>query len=470
MLRLLCLVVGMLLSVPALADDRPNILFVLTDDQGPWAMTNAGNPDADTPGMDRLAREGTKFSNFFVTTPVCSPSRVGLLTSRYGSEVGITDWIAPRGGKGRVDESQLGLEPTIATWVRDLRDAGYHTGLVGKWHLGTQDKFLPRHFGYEFFYGFREGGAKVVNPLLEHEGVIAEEKGLTVDLLTDKALAFLKDAGAQEKPFLLSLHYRSPHAPWKPVAEADEAHVKDRELVYPDPGVPNLDVERMDRLMREYLASVAGVDRNLRRVLKLLDDTGLAKNTIVIYTSDHGYNVGHRGILHKGNGSWLTKKGTEPYGRRPNMFDTSMRTPTIVRWPGVVAPGAVNETVITNLDWYPTLLAMAGLKPKADDLIHGRDFLPILKGEKIPWEESFYGEYGMHHYEACDMRVYRTPEWKLMKDYLRPGKDELYHLKTDPNERKNLIDDPQHAEIQAALTKEIEAHYDAIKATRLAGK
>ncbi len=446
---------------------RPNILFILTDDQGPWAMSNADNPDADTPGMDRLAREGAKFSNFFVTTPVCSPSRVGLLTSRYGSEVGITDWIAPRGGNNRVDESQLGLEPTIATWVRALRDSGYHTGLVGKWHLGTQDEFLPKHFGYDYFYGFREGGAKVVDPELEHDGVVAVEKGLTVDLLTDKALAFLQDAKTQDTPFMLSVHYRSPHAPWKPVAPEDEAHVKDRELDLPKPDLANLDVPRMDDLMRQYLASVAGVDRNVRRILDQLDSSGAAENTIVIFTSDHGYNVGHHGVLHKGNASWLTLKGTEPYGRRPNMFDTSMHVPTIVRWPGVVAPGTRIDETITNLDWFPTLLAMAGVTLDDNVLIHGRNFLPILKGENIPWEKSFYAEYGMHHYEVCDMRVIRTPEWKLMRDFRRPGKDELYHLAADPGETQNVINDPRYSEIQATLSEQLNAKHAALAATRI---
>ena len=467
-MRITCLL-AVLLATAAHADTRPNILFVLTDDQGAWAMTNADNPDADTPGMDRLAAEGAKFTNFFVTTPVCSPSRVGFLTSRYGSEVGITDWIMPRPRGNDPGEADLGLAPAIATWVRDLRDAGYHTGLVGKWHLGTQDHFLPKHYGYDFFYGFREGGAKVIDPLLEHDGVIAEEKGLTVDLLTDKALGFLRGAEGQEAPFMLSLHYRSPHAPWKPVAEADEAHVKDRELDLPQPDVPNLDHKTMDRKMREYLASVAGVDRNLRRILAYLDESGLDKNTVVIFTSDHGYNVGHHGLLHKGNGSWLTLKGTQPSGRRPNMFDTSMRIPTIVRWPGVVAPGSTVDETITNLDWFPTLLAMAGLEPKEDVLLHGDNFLPLLEGQSIPWDNTFYGEYGMHHGAFCDMRAYRTPEWKLMRDFRRPGMDELYDLKNDPGETKNLIDDPAFEAIRMELSQKLNGHHAAIAATRLPG-
>ena len=452
----------------AQADARPNILFILTDDQGAWAMGNESNPDADTPGMDRLAAEGAKFANFFVTTPVCSPSRAGLLTSRYGSEVGITDWISPNKRPDTRDESQLGLDPTLPTWVRDLRDAGYNTGLVGKWHQGTQDHFLPVHFGYDFFYGFREGGAKVIDPELEHNGVIAKENGLTSDLVTDKALTFIQAAAEKDAPFMLSLHYREPHAPWTPVAEADEAHVKDRTLTLPDPDVPNLDREKMERFMREYLASVAGVDRNLRRILHLLDEYGLDKNTIVIFTSDHGYNVGHHGVLHKGNATWLTKDG-EPSGRRPNMWDTSLRVPVLVRWPGVVAPGSVVKECITNLDWYPTLLAMAGQSSKADDVIHGRNFMPLLKGESIPWDSEFYGEYAMHHGADADMRMYRTPEWKLMRDFRRPGMDELYDLKNDPGETKNLINDPANATVRGDLSEKLNARHAAIAATALNG-
>lgn len=447
------------------AEGRPNILFILTDDQGAWAMGNENNPDADTPGMDRLAAEGAKFSNFFVTTPVCSPSRAGLLTSRYGSEVGITDWLSPKARPDASDESQLGLDPALPTWVRHLRDAGYQTGLVGKWHLGLRDEFLPSAFGYDFFYGFRGGGAPVVDPELEHDGVVAVERGLVSDLVTDKALAFIQAAAEQDAPFLLSLHYREPHAPWTPVAEADEAHVKDRTLTLPDPDVPNLDREKMEKSMREYLASTAGVDRNLRRILHLLDEYGLDRNTIVIFTSDHGYNVGHHGVLHKGNATWLTKGG-EPSGRRPNMWDTSLRVPVLVRWPGVVKPGTVVTECITNLDWFPTLLAMAGLAPAPGDQIHGRNFLPLLEGESIPWDNDFYGEYAMHHGADADMRMYRTPEWKLMRDFRRPGMDELYDLKNDPGETKNLIDDPAFATIRATLSGKLNARHGAIAATR----
>lgn len=469
-MRPLCtlLILFALMPLHTQANTRPNILFILTDDQGAWAMGNEDNPDASTPGMDRLAAEGAKFSHFFVATPVCSPSRAELLTSRYGSEVGITDYISPQPSDTHAGEAHLGLNPALPTWVAGLRDVGYHTGLIGKWHEGTDDQFQPKYFGYDTFYGFRGGGANVIDPILEKNGVVAEEKGLTSDLIADKAIAFLKEAAANAGSFALSVHFREPHAPWTPVAEADEAHLKDRVLTLPNPDVPNLDRETMEKSMRKYLASVAGVDRNLRRILGVLDETGLARNTVVIFTSDHGYNVGHHGVLHKGNAIWLTKGG-EPSGRRPNMWDTSLRVPVLVRWPGVVTPGSVINECITNLDWFPTLLAMAGEKPKEGALIRGRNFLPLLRGESIPWENDFYGEYAMHHGADADMRMYRTPEWKLMRDFRRPGKDELYDLKNDPGETKNLIDDPAYAAKREELSEKLNARQAAIAETAAAG-
>ena len=320
------LAVAIAVAAGALAKTRPNILFVMTDDQGPWAMTNAGNPDADTPAMDRLAAEGAKLVNFFTTTPVCSPSRVGFLASRYGSEVGITDWIM-RAAPGTRDESQL-ADPSLPT-SRNGRfgTLAYRTGLVGKWHLGTQDRYLPAHFGYDFFYGFREGGAKVVNPELEHNGVIREEEGLTTDLLTDKALDFLKESAGSGQPFVLSLHYRAPHAPWKPVAEADEAlgRIVRRCRRIRDCRTLSRALDSTGKVPGER----GGGGPNLRRVLALLDETGLAL-ILPAFTSDHGYNVGHHGLIHKVE--WIVDDAGGTHRRRRRICSTSMQLPTIVRW------------------------------------------------------------------------------------------------------------------------------------------
>ena len=211
--------------------------------------------------------------------------------------------------------------------------------------------------------------------------------------------------------------------------------------------------------MREYLPSVAGVDRNVGRLLNLLDKEGWTESTVVIFTSDHGYNIGHHGIQRKGNGSWLTLKETEPYGYRPNMFDSSLRVPAIVRWPDVVKPGSRVGNTVTNLDWFPTLLAIAGVELLDEVLLHGRNFLPLLKGERISWDEGFYSEYNMHHFVVADMRVIRTPEWKLMRDFKRQDKDELYHLYEDPGETENLINNPAYAAQLSHLNRKLDVHH-----------
>jgi len=423
----------------AAQEQHPNILFVYTDDQAPWALGASGNAQAHTPNMDRLAAEGAYLTNSFVTTPVCSPSRVGLLCSRYGSEVGITDWINP------TKEPDLGLDARMPTWARDLERAGYATALVGKWHLGIQDHQHPTHFGYQEFAGFRPGGNKVKDPELEIDGELQTVEGLTTDILTDQALGYI-ETFAGKQPFALSVHYRAPHGAWLPVADEDWAAVKDLDPELPEPDFPDLDSERAKRVMREYLASVAGVDRNLGRLLDALEEHGVAENTIVIFTSDHGYNIGHHGLLHKGNGSRLTnefrgKGSRHPGVTRPNMFDTSLRVPTLIRWPGELQPGSQFSPTFSNLDWYPTLLAMAGVAPQENAVIRGKNYLPVLRGARIRWDNRLYGEYSIHHYVEAHLRMLRTPEWKLIRDFKNKGRDELYHLAEDPNETQNLIND-----------------------------
>ena len=422
------------------APARPNILFVLTDDQASWAVGVSGNPHAHTPNTDRLFREGAYLVNALTVTPVCSPSRASLMTSRYGSELGITDWINPG------TEPDLGLDPEMVTWPELLRQAGYRTGLVGKWHLGTKPQFHPTRAGFGHFVGFLGGGTRVENPLLEKDGRNQKFRGRTTDILTEHALEFLR--ANKDGPFLLCVHYRAPHAPWLPVAEEDWKPFADLDPKLPHPDYPKLDAERAKRMTKEYLASVAGVDRNLGRLLKELDDLKLTENTVVIYTSDHGYNMGHNGIWHKGNGHWLLTEppeGTEnvPKGQRPNLYDNSLKVPAAVRWPGVIRPGRVVERTVTHLDWYPTLLAIAGVKLPENVTVRGRDFLPLLRGDEVEyWDDDFFGQYSTHHQSRTHMRCYRTPKWKLVRDFLNAGRDELYDLEKDPQERANLIDAP----------------------------
>jgi uncharacterized sulfatase len=451
-LLLLACTIGTATAAPAF--ERPNILFVYTDDQALWTLGASGYRSARTPNMDRLAREGAYFTNAFTTTPVCSPSRAGLLTSRYGSELGVTDWLNPKVDAG------MGLDPATVTWSEVLTASGYRSGLVGKWHLGLEERFHPTRTGYPYFFGHLAGSMAVRDPTLEVDGKDVKVPGFTADLLTDRAIEFLRVQ--KSAPFLLSLHYRAPHAPWLPLQEEDLAPFRDLALEIPNPDYPGLDVAKVEKNLREYLGSVHSVDRNLGRLLAVLDELGLTQRTLVIFTSDHGYNMGHNGIWHKGNGHWIVKEpppGTDnvPQGQRPNLYDHSLRVPCLVRWPGVVQPGTVIERTVTNLDWYPTLLAAAGAAPPEGVKLRGRSLMPLLRGEKPAWDDDLYVEYSTRHQSRTHMRAYRTPAWKLVRDFLNPGRGELYHLSADPEERRNLIDskDPEVEKVVRELDAKI---------------
>jgi choline-sulfatase len=448
-------------ETPYAQHDRPNILFIYTDDQAPWAMSLAGQDQLHTPHMDRIGQEGAYFSNFFTPTPVCSPARASLLTSRYGTETGITDWIKThnRGLSLAGPEPDHGLDPAFVTWPELLQQAGYATGLVGKWHLGELDKFHPTRQGYDYFMGFRGGGTKVTNPTLEREGTQREIKGFTTEILTNHALDFIK--AHQEELFLLSLHYRAPHSPWLPLAEEDWEPYKDLTIQFPHPDYPDLDKSKLRKGTREYFGSVASVDRQIGRILNLLDSLQLSENTIVVFTSDHGYNMGHNGMWRKGNGQWILTNppaGTEniPEPQRPNMYDNSLRVPTVIRWPAKIKSGTVVKETISTLDWYPSLLAMADVDKPDTITTHGRNFLPLLLNQKIPdWNNDFYAQYSTHHQSLTEMRMYRTSGWKLLRDFKNPERDELYYLKQDPEETTNLIKEEKYQQVIQQLHEKI---------------
>ncbi|RLS56553.1 MAG: DUF4976 domain-containing protein [Planctomycetota bacterium] len=428
---------------------RPNILFILTDDQGPHAAGYLGNPELKTPHLDRLASEGAQLRNAFCVTPVCSPSRASLATSRYGSELGILDWINPK------SQPEVGLNPNAVTWMELLQESGYATGLMGKWHLGTAERYHPTLQGYTEFMGFLDGGRPTQNALLEIGGHEQQSQGFIVDVVTDGAIEFLK-AHHQSGPFALSVHYREPHAAWLPARDEDVAPYRDLDPAIPASEATGLDEVRLKKMIREYYISVASVDRSVGRLMRALDELKLRENTIVIFTSDHGYQTGHHGLFHKGNATWMLKEKPKPRWsdigaqRRPNMFDQSLRVPAIVRWPGVVTAQRVVDRTVTHLDWYPTLLAMAGVELPDDIPVHGRSLVPLLRGTPpSDWSDEFYSEYSMREGATVDMRCWRTPEWKLVIDFRHRDRDELFDLKADPHETTNLIVS-ERADAQAA--------------------
>lgn len=426
----------------------PNIIFIYTDDQASWDIGVSGNEQVHTPNLDRLAAEGAYLRNFFTTTPVSTPARASLMTSQYACESGLSDFIPKPGHKLYNPDVDLGLPTETLTFAEILRQNGYKTGLVGKWHLGdwlndATRKYHPTNYGFDYFMGLTGGGTVPVNPPLEKEGIVRDMVGFTTDILTEDAMEFIKNNA--DHPFLLCLNYRAPHSPWLPVKEEDWALYENMNPIIPNPDYPDLDTELVKSKLKEYMASTSGVDRNVGRILALLEKMCLDKNTIVIYTSDNGYNMGHNGIEHKGNGYWITKtphpaQGNISENSRPNMYDNSLKVPAIVKWPGVIKPGTVIEENATCMDWYPTLVEMGKSKIPDHKIIRGRSLVNLLKGESVEkWDNDVYAEYSMVYYSKAYMRTYRTPEWKLIVDFLNEGRNELYNLRQDSAEAHNLI-------------------------------
>lgn len=437
-----------LAAAPAAAS-RPNLIAIVTDDQGRWALGAYGNKEIHTPALDRLARDGATFTRAFTNTPVCSPSRATYLTGLYPTEVRITDWINPA-------ESAAGVGLRALTWPAVLKQNGYRTALVGKWHLGGQPEFHPTKLGFDHFAGFLGGGARTMDVAFEIDGREQPTKGPIADAFTDQAIAFLK--ANRDRPFSLSLHFREPHLPYGPVAEVDSAHYKDLDPTIPN--LPGLDTAALKQSTKAYYASISSIDRNVGRLLATLDELGLAQNTLVVFTSDHGYNEGRHYVKTKGNGSWLAGGIQGP--TRPNMWDTSIMIPLLMRWPAVIKPGTSIDTPISNVDVFRTFLGALGVPAPADARAHGTDLSPLLRGQPLPAPapSTVFGQYDLHNNGLAYMRMIRTPRYKLVRFFHANLLDELYDLERDPDETQNLLRG-QQAGRHAATEKDLRAQLES---------
>jgi arylsulfatase A-like enzyme len=432
MLRLLLLTVISTLGISSLVAATPkmNFISIVTDDQSSWSLGCYGNKESITPHMDRLAKEGARFANAFTVTPVCSPSRVTFMTGRYGAQMGITDWIAPNESKAGV-----GLTAKAKTWPKALQQSGYTTALIGKWHLGERDDAHPTKQGFDHFYGFIGGGTSPMNPTYDFPDGPKVVEGYGANLLTDEAIRWITSVKGQGKPFSLCLHFREPHTAYTPVPQEDS-----KLFANLDPTVPEqkgLDIAQIKQWTREYYAAIHSVDRNLGRLFALLEKEGLWDSTIVQFTSDHGYNIGHHGIHTKGNGIWSAGGVSGP--KRPNMWDTSIRIPLLVRWPGVVKAGTVIEQQVLNLDTFPSVLAMLDVSPPTDWKVEGDNYSSLLRDPKSTWRTEWFGQYDLHNSGLAYMRMIRTDDWKYVRHFHANMMDELYDLKNDPDESRNLL-------------------------------
>lgn len=419
----------------------PNIVVILSDDQGAWAMGCAGNDEIITPNLDHLAETGVRFENFFCTSPVCSPARASLLTGKIPSQHGVHDWIKA----GNVGKDALEYLAGQTAYTEILAQHGYVCGLSGKWHLG--DSIRPQK-GFTHWYVHQTGGGPYYDAPMIRDGKCYREPGYITEKITDDALNFIDQQAGSGRPFYLSVHYTAPHSPW--INQHPEKYVQmyedcPLESVPVDPKhpwlIPNAPGANNHReSLKGYYASITAMDDQIGRIIRKLEQLNFRENTLIVFLSDNGFNFGHHGIWGKGNGTFPQ-----------NMYDTSVKVPAIFSHPGKIPAARVSEALVSGYDFFPTILQYAGLGGHADDDLPGRSFYDELVGKPFQQEKDpivVFDEYG-------PVRMIRTKEWKYVHRYPY-GPHELYHLAVDPDEKANLIDDPSCADQVKTMRQSLE--------------
>lgn len=468
--------------------DRPNILFIFSDDHAYQAVSAYGYGYNQTPNIDRIGQKGMLFKRCLVTNAICGPSRATVLTGKYSHSNHFYNHF------------HSVFDGTQSTAPKLLREAGYTTAIVGKWHLVSD----PTGFDY---WDILPGQGQYYNPPMISNGETITRQGYVTDIITDLALKWLKDGRDKSKPFLLMVHHKAPHREWEPAlkhltlfdgvefrapetlfddysgrgkAEHDQEmmigkNLNERDLKLTPP--PTMDADqrkvwdsyynprneefrkrnlqgkdlvrwKFQRYMHDYLATIASVDESVGRLLEYLAVSGLDKNTLVIYSSDQGFYLGEHG--------WFDKRW---------IFEESLKAPLLVRWPNKIKPGTVSNEIVSNVDFAETFLDLAGAPVPPE--MQGRSLSPLLTGASVPeWRKAFYYHYYEHPGDHNVPRHYGvvTDRYKLVHFY-EPDTNywELFNLEKDPHELKNVYNQPAYAETQTTLHKELKRLRDDLK-------
>jgi N-acetylgalactosamine-6-sulfatase len=410
-------------------EKRINVIFILADDLGYGDLGCYGHPQIKTPNLDQLAKDGMRFTQFYVTSPVCSPSRCSFLTGKHPQRFGIHHADLPE------TEPRYALPLTAVTLMKLLQQAGYVTAHIGKWHLGEPPlTSLPRYHGFDYFFG--NLGGRPSSSWTKYaryddaQFIVNEEQprtfpGYATDVQTDQALKYLDKVGKGDEPFYLNLWYNSPHEPLSP-------KVKQAELY-----------KGLDKKKQVYYGSVSNLDHNIGRILKKLDELGIAKNTLIIFSSDNGPEAL--------TFMWAAGSAGPLRGRKTQLWEGGVRLPFIVRLPGRVPAGKENNGVASSLDFLPTVCELTGTKsPPAKDRDEGISLVPTLTGKgPIPKRTLFWEFHGAQRGgPASGSLAIREGDWKLYI-YLNTPKRVLYNIPKDIGEKNNVIAD--HPELAKQL-------------------
>lgn len=458
-----------------MADRRPNLLFIMSDDHASQAISAYGSRINATPQLDRIAEGGMRMDSVFCTNSICTPSRAAILTGTYNHVNGVTTLATP-------------LDNSIWTFPQALQAAGYRTAMYGKWHLGAEPENLPVGFDD---WKILPGQGTYFDPVMIRQGRgpgqirVVERYGYVTDIITWDCLRFIEQM-EDDHPFALFCHHKAPHRFWEPNAKHstlyDDVDIPEPETFWDDyEGKPDVvkatrmrmkhlvwrDLKalppdglseeeeiswRYQRYIKDYLRVVASIDDNVGLLLDALDAKGLADDTVVVYTSDQGFFLGEHG--------WFDKR---------LMYEESLNMPFLIRYPKIIDPGTTNDDIVVNVDFAPTFLDLAGAE--VPDHCQGRSFVPLLRGEAPDdWPQSMYYRYWMHrdfiHNNPAHYGV-RTKTHKLIAYYndplgqpgalgpVDPPEWELYDLVADPLETRNLIDSSEHGKIREELFAEL---------------
>lgn len=437
MKRTLLFVITLLAAIPAaVCAERPNVVVILADDLGFADYSAAGTRDVRTPNIDRLFAEGMQFPNFRANSCVCSPTRAALLSGRYPDRVGVPGVIREE----EPDNSWGYLAPGVPLLPMLLKKNGYHSALIGKWHLGTSAPNTPNERGFDLFHGFlgdmmddywshlRHG-----HNFMRYNSETIKPEGHATDLFTGWACDYVAERARSQQPFFLYLAYNAPHDPLQPPPDWLE-RVRKRE-----PG--------MGEKRAKLVALIEHMDAGIGRLLDTLAQHKLAGNTLVFFTSDNG------GLLPSGanNGPWRSGK--------THMYEGGLRVPAVARWPGKIQPESRSDHRLLTMDLFPTICEAAGVVPPEG--LDARSFLPTLL-RKTPAEEAarhlyFVRREGGPQYSGKTIEALIFGEWKLLQDSpFAPL--ELYNLRIDPQETQNVAQtEPQvFKQLSAELRRQIQ--------------
>ncbi len=407
---------GALAAQPGAA--RPNIVFILADDLGWRDLACYGSEHHSTPNLDRLASEGARFTHAYAAAPVCSPTRASILTGRAPARTGVTDWIPGRPSPERgplitpATARQLRLEET--TLAEQLRQAGYRTANIGKWHLGGQG-FLPGDQGFDLNIGGTDSGSPPRSPKpyfgpFELPGLKATEGEFLTDRLTAEAVRFIEQN--RQNPFFLLLSHFTVHIP----------------LSAPEDLVSKHRARAEGRYNPVYAAMVETLDTSVGRVMEALERNGLAQNTVVVFSSDNG------GLCFEATSKERVTSNAPLRAGKGHLYEGGIRVPFLLRYPGAVRAGATVDAPVSSIDLFPTLCEAAGVRARGVD---GTSLLPLLRGEparprQLHWHYPHYSNQGGEPSSAI-----LDGDWKLIEFYHGP-RQELYNLRNDPGETRNL--------------------------------